>query len=690
MHFSAPHTPSAAAFLRRWQLPLLIGIAALAAFLRFYQLPDMPPGLFSDEGWSGVMARQVMQTGQLQVFFPSNQGVEPIVVYLAVPILAIFGSPVWQLRIPEAIVGTLTIVALWWMCREMFGRRSAPPERAPSEDEYVTSSVIGLGAAFVLATLFWHINLSRIGMEPILVPFFMCVAFGALARAIDTRRGRDYALAGAALALNLYTYKAGYAVPPLAALFVGYMALTERGTADEPSFLKREWRHLLIWVGVAVVCYIPMMTFIVAHPDAFFTRFGSVTVESRVTPQIDLGSNAIKTLKMFFIEGDENQRYNIPDRPALDPLLAILFMGGLGVAISGWRKARQGLPALWLAVMSLPTMLSEFAPQWGRAVGVTPMLAVLPAMGAAGAWWLAARAPRKWIAPAALGAAGLALAVSAGISARDYFVTFKQESFLFYSFDEGPLRLSQYVNTVPTDQRVYVITDLPESYTLQYVIDRPYLTYDGRNGTVYPPPNLPATQVAILQRTKTMLKAIQTARPDSKVTWQVKDRDGAIFARGLALPAAADPAPNPPHTVEATLDGKIGLLGYDVDTAKLAPGDKLTLMVYWRSLAAVDKDYTVFVHLVADQPLPNGDTVLTNNDRQPIGASYPTSGWLPGETILDRHLLIIPADAPAGTYHIHVGMYLLETLTRLPAADSAGKPISGDTIELGTVEIAPK
>jgi hypothetical protein len=89
-----------AAFLRRWQPALILAITLLAGFLRFYRLPDMPPGLFSDEAWSGLMARQVLHTGQLQVFFPTNQGVEPLVVYLAVPIVAIFGSPIWQLRIP--------------------------------------------------------------------------------------------------------------------------------------------------------------------------------------------------------------------------------------------------------------------------------------------------------------------------------------------------------------------------------------------------------------------------------------------------------------------------------------------------------------------------------------------------------------------------------------------------------------
>jgi hypothetical protein len=55
--------------------------------------------------------------------------------------------------------------------------------------------------------------------------------------------------------------------------------------------------------------------------------------------------------------------------------------------------------------------------------------------------------------------------------------------------------------------------------------------------------------------------------------------------------------------------------------------------------------------------------------------------------ILDVHPLAIPAHAPPGEYHIEVGLYLLSTMTRLPATDAAGNPLPNAAVLLGTIEI---
>jgi len=49
--------------------------------------------------------------------------------------------------------------------------------------------------------------------------------------------------------------------------------------------------------------------------------------------------------------------------------------------------------------------------------------------------------------------------------------------------------------------------------------------------------------------------------------------------------------------------------------------------------------------------------------------------------------LAIPVDAPAGQYQIEAGLYLLETMTRLPAAGPDGGPLPGEVVQLGTVEV---
>jgi hypothetical protein len=135
------------------------------------------------------------------------------------------------------------------------------------------------------------------------------------------------------------------------------------------------------------------------------------------------------------------------------------------------------------------------------------------------------------------------------------------------------------------------------------------------------------------------------------------------------------------------LGGAVQLLGYSLDAVTVAPGDTLHLTLYWQGLAPLDKDYTVFTHLLGEHnPATNGP-LWTGHDGQPNGGHYPTTAWRPGQIIADVHPLTIPVDAPPGQYRLETGLYLLESMTRLPAADPDGNALPGDAVRLGTVEV---
>ena len=48
------------------------------------------------------------------------------------------------------------------------------------------------------------------------------------------------------------------------------------------------------------------------------------------------------------------------------------------------------------------------------------------------------------------------------------------------------------------------------------------------------------------------------------------------------------------------------------------------------------------------------------------------TGWLPGEIIVDEHVLSLPDDAPPGDYALIAGMYDESTLQRLAVLDASG------------------
>ena len=144
------------------------------------------------------------------------------------------------------------------------------------------------------------------------------------------------------------------------------------------------------------------------------------------------------------------------------------------------------------------------------------------------------------------------------------------------------------------------------------------------------------------------------------------------------LPARTEPA----AALQVQLGSDIEFLGYRlVDSAGqpvsfLHPGQAYTLELYWRAAQKVDQDYTVFAHLVgqAFNPATNGP-VWAGHDSQPVNGGYPTSQWFADQTLVDRHTLTVDPHAPDGEYELEVGLYLLQTMERLPVLDAGGQPV---------------
>ena len=59
----------------------------------------------------------------------------------------------------------------------------------------------------------------------------------------------------------------------------------------------------------------------------------------------------------------------------------------------------------------------------------------------------------------------------------------------------------------------------------------------------------------------------------------------------------------------------------------------------------------------------------------PGDGTLPTTGWLPGEVILDQYEVPVQPDAPPGQYVIEVGMYQAETGQRLPIINQKGQVV---------------
>lgn len=149
------------------------------------------------------------------------------------------------------------------------------------------------------------------------------------------------------------------------------------------------------------------------------------------------------------------------------------------------------------------------------------------------------------------------------------------------------------------------------------------------------------------------------------------DEDNSAIEQKIEPEIATRIFPKPP----IDFDGAIRLEGYEISNQNLKRGQAVALLLYWRALGRIERDYTVFVHLIDEK-----EEIVAGSDSLPRNGRAPTSTWREGEFVVDAHILPIPADVPPANYRLEVGLYYLPTLERLSIVDSRGLAITDRVI----------
>ena len=98
-----------------------------------------------------------------------------------------------------------------------------------------------------------------------------------------------------------------------------------------------------------------------------------------------------------------------------------------------------------------------------------------------------------------------------------------------------------------------------------------------------------------------------------------------------------------PHQVD--FENGIVFTGYRAVNLPSQPGELLHLTLYWTAQQPITTSCTVFVHLLT----ADGFNVA-NADSPPANGKRPTDQWAIGETIIDSHPILLPADLPPSQY----------------------------------------
>ncbi len=226
----------------------LIIILFLGFFLRVNKLGNVPVGFHRDEAYLGYNAYSILKTGKditghslplnLESFLYSPAGYS----YASIPFIALFDLNEFSVRFPSALFGTLTILLTYFLTKRIF-----------NIENYKLK--IPIAASALLAISPWHINLSRVATENVLVVFF--IALGTLLYLYWIDKQKIYLLLASfvSFGITLTIYQAPRAFLPLflPLLFILY---------NKRPYLKKMLLPVLMYIAIIIV---PLILVLSSH-----------------------------------------------------------------------------------------------------------------------------------------------------------------------------------------------------------------------------------------------------------------------------------------------------------------------------------------------------------------------------------------------------------------------------------------
>ena len=222
-------------------LILILGIGA-----RLWMFGDVPGGINQDEAFAAREAWSLLHYGKDSFGYSCpmyltawGSGMNALNTYLMMPFIALFGMHTWVFRLPQMLIGILSLFAI----EEIINK--------------VADWKCSLLAMFLLAVSPWHIMLSRWALESNLVVGFLL--FGLLFFIYGMEKQPFFILSAVFYGLSLYCYAAVWPIVPIIILLQGLYLLYIRKVTIT--------KYIVIAVITFTLFAIPIILFYLVNMD---------------------------------------------------------------------------------------------------------------------------------------------------------------------------------------------------------------------------------------------------------------------------------------------------------------------------------------------------------------------------------------------------------------------------------------
>jgi 4-amino-4-deoxy-L-arabinose transferase-like glycosyltransferase len=313
-----------------------------------WQLEAIPGEWYGDISIEHEYVQDILR-GNWKLNYELSAG--PAYHYLISPLIRLIGPDFTSYKLASILTGMAGIIGVYLLTKKLTGRWT------------------GVFGMILTGTSFVYILFSRLGSSPqMLTPVLAVYAVYWALRYIKEKRPIYLLIGVVTSSLGLFTYPASWPLPLI------YLGIISIGSGFKTAFRASLTFIPALWLfGLSIY----------QNPADFFQGYIGSKVIFWGNPITRVGTNFIKALGMWQINGDVSFRTNLSGRPIFDPLTGGMFWIGL------WYWAKRG-KEFWylfvpLSILILPAMapgipIAEI-PSNSRTLAAIPFAYMLAAGG---------------------------------------------------------------------------------------------------------------------------------------------------------------------------------------------------------------------------------------------------------------------------------------------------------------------